>query len=189
MKRTFPSLSHIHFILLLIVIGLMCFGNAIQHPFVHDDKVFILNNPYISDFNLKNIFLQTSETNKLYPLANTYYRPFLNIIYRWQYQLMGFNAHGYHLFNIILHILNALIVYLLMFRLSLGKKGWSFVIALFFLVHPVQSEAVACVAGISNLMFAYFFLLALYFYVCSYDFPGFKSLYVYFIGLICFMLA
>jgi hypothetical protein len=35
----------------LIFFGIACLFNAIRHPFVHDDVIFILNNPHITDLN------------------------------------------------------------------------------------------------------------------------------------------
>ena len=41
----------------MLVLGLLAYTNAIFHPFVHDDVVFIENNPRIADFNLKKFSL------------------------------------------------------------------------------------------------------------------------------------
>ncbi len=75
---------------------------------------------------------------------------------------------GYHLINIILHITNALLCFFLMMRFT-QRRGLAWCVAAVFLVHPVQSEAVACIAGISNLLFTFFLLLSFLFYLKTAD--------------------
>ncbi|MCK5083161.1 MAG: hypothetical protein KAR31_09675, partial [Candidatus Omnitrophica bacterium] len=53
-------LKPLHAILVLAALGLLAYANAVNHPFVHDDVVFIQQNPNLADFNLKNVFLQTA---------------------------------------------------------------------------------------------------------------------------------
>jgi hypothetical protein len=96
--------------LLLAYIGLIGFVNAIPHPFVHDDIVFIVQNPQINRLdNLSDIFLpQYSGRSQG---INAYYRPILEIIYRLEYRLFGFNAPGFHLVNVLVHIANGLLLF------------------------------------------------------------------------------
>jgi len=139
-------------LMVLSVLGFLVYFNAIAHPFVHDDVVFVQMNPNIGRWdNLLETFLTPGVPFQTLKITTPYYRPLLEIFYRLQYLLFGMNPAGFHFFNILLHILNAFLVFLLSLRLRL-KKSWAFAIALIFLVHPVQSEAVACVSGISNLV-------------------------------------
>lgn len=151
--------------LVLIVFGLLAYANAIAHPFVHDDIVFIQQNPHITQFDLKSIFLSTATPDHQGSLINAYYRPLLEIIYRIEYKLFQLNPYGYHFFNIVVHIINSLLVFACMNIISRRKRNFSFVIAILFLLHPVQTEAVACISGISNLIYALFCLLAFYLYL------------------------
>jgi len=147
--------------LALIFLGLLAFFNAIRHPFVHDDVVFILNNPHITELG------SWAEAFKV-PAAsggiNTYYRPVLEILYRFEYHLFGPHPFGFHLFNVIVHVINGLLLFGLLLRLGL-REAVAWVIALLFLIHPVQTEAVSCISGISNLWMALGVLLALNAYV------------------------
>lgn len=63
-----------------------------------------------------------------------------------------------------------------------GKKGFALAVAVLFLLHPVQSEAVACISGISNLLFAFLVLASLYFYLRN-------SIISYVLSLLAFALA
>jgi len=158
----------------LLLVGLVIYANTLSHPFVHDDLVFIRHNPEIHRLDhWPALFLKAADPVPGIKVANPYYRPLLEILYRVQYRILGFKAWGYHLFNILLHVLNAWLVFLIVER-GLGRlrtgfpsfllpvRGLSWGTAMLFLTHPVQSEAVACIAGISNLTVAFFVLLSLY---------------------------
>jgi len=161
--------------LALIFFGLLAFVNAIRHPFVHDDVIFILNNPHIAGLgSWVEAFKVPAASNGI----NTYYRPVLEILYRLEYHFFGFHPFAYHLFNIIVHIINGLLLFGLLKKLGFAQQvAW--VIACIFLVHPVQTEAVDCISGISNLWMALGILLALHAYLNKW----------YTASLLCFAMA
>ncbi len=156
----FPFLS-------LILLGALCYLNAIGNPFVHDDIVFILQNPKVHHLSgIFDVFNKSSFAPSLIAVANGYYRPFLDIFYRLEYWLFGQLALGYHLVNVALHLVNAVLIFVLTLRLTRREiLSWS--VAILFLVHPVQSEAVACISGISNLLLVFFLLGSFLFYMRS----------------------
>ncbi|MDE2027194.1 MAG: hypothetical protein KGK03_04920 [Candidatus Omnitrophica bacterium] len=147
--------------LALVLLGLAAFFNALGNPFVHDDVVFILKNPHITDLNH---WWQAFQVSTAAGGLNTYYRPLLEIFYRLEYRLFGPHPFGFHLVNVIIHIINGLLLLALLERLGL-KKPVAWVVAALFLVHPVQTEAVDCIAGISNLWMALGVLGALHAYL------------------------
>jgi hypothetical protein len=145
----------------LIFFGLLAFFNTIRHPFVHDDVVFILNNPHITELgSWYEAFKVPAASGGL----NTYYRPVLEILYRFEYHLFGPHPFGFHFFNCLVHIVNGLLLFGLLQRLGL-REAVAWVIACVFLIHPVQTEAVSCISGISNLWMALGILLALHAYL------------------------
>ncbi len=146
-------------IVLFLSLTVICYANAVFHPFVHDDIFFIQTNPAIRQWpGLKRILIPEFTPASQPALINPYYRPFLDVLYRWQYQAFGLNAYAYHAFNIGVHALNGILVFLLFLPFNWLQAA---LMAAFFLIHPVQTEAVACVAGISNLLFVFFGLLSL----------------------------
>ena len=158
------TFSRIAFI--LFALGLFLYGNAVFHPFVHDDVVFIQNNPKIGNLqNLAGIFLKPTVSLDAPEVINAYYRPLLEVFYRIEFRLFNLRPAGYHFINVVIHILNSILVYRLIDLFVSRRVG--FIAAIAFLVHPVQSEAVACVAGISNLLYALFFLAGFLFYLLS----------------------
>ena len=67
---------------ILFLLGIAAYANAIFHPFVHDDVVFIQNNLHIADLNLSDIFSPGINAIGHSPLTNNYYRPVLELFYR-----------------------------------------------------------------------------------------------------------
>jgi len=163
----FDHLTRLQIFLILTLFGLLAYTNAINHPFVHDDVVFIQQNPHIAKLDLGNFFIQPAVADQDFSSINQYYRPLLELVNKILYRIVHLNPHGFHFFNVLLHIVNSFLVFSVIRIITGGTKGIALVIAMFFLLHPVQSEAVACIAGISNLVFAFFCLTSFYAYLLS----------------------
>lgn len=172
----------------LCALGILAYGQTLNYPFVHDEVVFIQNNPLITHFNWNEIIHGTGTAVSKWSstILNAYYRPFLELFYRIEFALFGLDPAGYHGVNILFHIVNSMLVYALVNLLSGKKEGFSFVLALLFLLHPVQTESVACISGISNLLFTFFSLVSLYFYFWGRQRPDTK---MYLVSLTAFFLA
>ena len=148
-------------------LGLLAYGQTITYPFVHDEILSIRDNPLITRFDWNEIIHGTGTAvirGGTSPAINAYFRPLLELFYRIEYALCGSNPAGWHLLNILFHIANSFLVYGLMNMLCDHKKGFAFAVSLLFLLHPVQSESVACISGISNLLFVFFGLISLCLY-------------------------
>lgn len=142
----------------LLVIAVLVFAKTVSYPFVHDDLVFIVQNPDISRLDRwSEVLFKPSMSGD--GTLNAYYRPVLEIVYRLQYALFGFNPAGFHASNVFLHAINGALLFFVLTRLGFARD-LSYALSVLFLVHPVQTEAVACVAGISNLLCAFFMLLS-----------------------------
>jgi len=164
--------------LLLLVIalgflGITAYGQSLFFPFVHDDVVFIQNNPDIRSLGpVFEVFLRPTYPNLDIVQTNTYYRPLVELFHRLQYFLFGLNPMWYHATNVLFHFINALLVYGILTRLQffaftqepdrLRGQWVSFYAAVLFFIHPVQTEAVACVSGVSSLLFTFFLSAALF---------------------------
>ena len=72
----------------------------------------------------------------------TLWHPLIWLSFMFDYQLHGLNAGGYHLTNLILHILSALLLFWLFNRMTGAIWKSAFVAALFAL-HPLHVESVA----------------------------------------------
>jgi protein O-mannosyl-transferase len=76
------------------------------------------------------------------------------------YQLYGLAAGGHHVTNVLLHTANAVLLFVLLKRLT-GLSGWSFLAAALFAWHPLRVESVAWVAERKDVLSSFFGLLAL----------------------------
>jgi len=147
----------LHVSIALVLIGLLLYGHVIEYPFVHDDYVFIVGNLDIARWDhLKNIFLNPSfSLPDNQGVVNSYYRPILDVVNKGLFLVFERIPRGYHFFNVLLHITNSIFIYWLAWHFS-RRKLFAFCVSLFFLIHPVQTEAVCAVAGVSNLLSTFF---------------------------------
>ncbi len=158
---------------LIITVGLACYLNAIGGDFIWDDIDLVLNNPLIKNINnLGKIF-----TSELY-LKTDYYRPLQILSYLFDYRLYGLAPWGYHLTNIIIHILNALLIFFIFEKIT-ENLFISLASSLLFICAPFNTEAVTYISGRSDLLLGLCVLCAFFFYI--------KGRYV--ISLLFFMLS
>ena len=75
-------------------------------------------------------------------------------------QLYGLNPAGHHITNVLLHVLNVLLLFLLLTRAT-AAPGRSLLVAALFALHPLNVESVAWVAERKNVLSTLFFLLAI----------------------------
>jgi tetratricopeptide (TPR) repeat protein len=176
----------LHFILLTVLCTLVYF-NSLFNGFVYDDIGTIVENKHIQNFwqNLPAFF--SSSYFKIAAIEASY-RPVATFSYYALYAIFELNPFGYHLFSLVLHISNVILVYLLMNRFQKIRRS-SLVCALLFACHPALTEAVNCISYNEDLLAALFFLVAMLFYTMV-DPAGIKAnLKYFFISLISFLLA
>lgn len=145
-------------LLLIFLISFLVYLPSLGNRFVWDDEQFIYRNAYVRDFNVGKIF-STNTIAGAGELSN-YYRPLTTFSFALDYQFWGLNPIGFHLVNTLLHAANAVLLYLLLMRLGLGKKG-AFWIGLLFAVHPIQTEAVVYANSRGDSLFTFFGFLSL----------------------------
>ncbi|MBI5122540.1 tetratricopeptide repeat protein [Candidatus Roizmanbacteria bacterium] len=144
----FTTFKAIHWI---IIIGFIVFANMLFNGFVWDDNFQIT----------KNIFVQSGQY--FYYFSHTigpYYKPFMFFVYTIFFKLFHLNSFFYHFFQITLHIVNAIFIFLL-FRHFSRKNIISFVLAQLFLVHPMNEETAVYIADYQDILFTFFGLAAL----------------------------
>jgi protein O-mannosyl-transferase len=136
--------------LVLCAVGAVTYLDALGNPFLWDDKLLVVENRFLrSPRFLAEVF--SSGIFQGAGLASQFYRPVQMLSYMLDYAVWGTRPFGYHLTNVLLHLLAGLLVWRLARRLV--APGWAALwVAASFLVHPVQVEAVTYVAGRADIL-------------------------------------
>jgi len=137
-------------------------------PFIFDDLPNILENQNIriNSLCVKDIITAGFES----PASN---RPVSNISFALDYYFHKYNVAGYHLVNILIHIMAGIFLYFFVkttlsipwLRSSYGPYAWiPFFTASIWLLHPIQSQSVTYIVQRMNSLAATFYILALLLY-------------------------
>ncbi len=142
-------------IIFIILIGFVVYFNSLFNGFAIDDLGLIVTNPNVHTIaSIPDIFLNYTRTQ----LGSN--RPLPSSIYAILYTFFQTNTFAYHLIQIILHISNAVLIFII-FKKFL-KQGLSFFLAVLFLVHPINEETVVYIANLQDVLFVFCGLLSLY---------------------------
>ncbi len=145
-------------LLAVLIITLLVFANSFAPNFVQlDDPAYITDNPFIKSLSLHSI--ATIFTS----FYNANYHPLTTLSYAIEFKLFGLKATGYHFTNILIHLINTSLVFLLIFKIS-KRKEIAIICALFFGIHPMHVESVAWISERKDLLYGMFYLAALYYY-------------------------
>ena len=142
--------------IVLALAAVAVYAASLSNDFVFfdDDKAILYNKA-----------LQNPSLGKFFSGENLgMYAPFSWIAYWVGQGISGKEAWGYHLLGLLLHALNAVMVFTFLKRLT-GRDWAAFFAALLFVVHPVQVEAVSWAAALSTVLFSTFYLGSLLAYL------------------------
>ncbi|MBN8723587.1 MAG: tetratricopeptide repeat protein [Acidobacteria bacterium] len=173
--------QNILIILVIVLTGLVCFSNSLLGEFISDDHSLI-----VEKYNIKSLSFIPDLFFEPYFNKNDKaggYRPITNVSYALNYAVNGLDPYGYHLVNIILHIINCLLIYWLC-NFYCKNIFISLFTSLLFAIHPVHSEAVAAIYGRPELLCTFFILIAWMFYTKSIE-----NKYFYILSLITYFLS
>jgi tetratricopeptide (TPR) repeat protein len=148
--------------LMISVAGLVTFWAGLASGFVGDDSGQVIGNPVIQSLrNLPLLFRGSTFYNGqgLTPLAGAYYRPLMMVMYSLIYSIFGLNPFWFHLIQLVLYVLGAILLFNFL-RYMLDER-LSLIVALIFLVHPFNSQAVYAIASLQEPLFFDFGMLAL----------------------------
>src|SRR3990167_8265558 len=175
-------MNRVRAIALLIIVGYALYFNVFFNGFLWDDEVVILNNPLIS--SVKNIgsfytgsFLKSGISTSLF---SSYYRPVMTTVHTFLYVLFGPTPFFFHFFQISIHILNSILVYLVLFYL-IKNSTLSLLLSFVFLVHPINVEAVSFISATQEVLFVFVGLLSLFYLLKSSSFDNKKLLIINFL--------
>ncbi len=195
-KRTSPSVQKLpqksprklNYTLIFVVIGLLLltyisFYPSLKNGFTNwDDPGYVTENENITHLNapaVKNMFSHFMMSN---------YHPLTMLSLAMDYQAVKLDPARYHLVNVLLHLLNTLLVFLFIYKLSDKKILVAAIVALLFGIHPMHVESVSWVSSRKDVLFALFFLGGLVTYL-NYVKSNKLKLLFYALTLILFVLS
>lgn len=157
LRELIPKNWSIILILFLAILGI--YYATLPYPFLNlDDPYYINWNPYIRDLTWRGIYKIFSQ-----PVVDNYF-PLQILSYAFDFQIWHSQPFGYRLHNVILHVLNATLVFLLLGKIF--SNTWiPFLAALLFGLHPVNVESVTWVAERKNVLSMAFLLSSFLFYL------------------------
>ncbi len=135
----------------LVLLTLLTYWPAMQlGGWIWDDDSYVTNNTTLQTVpGLGHIWANSDH------LHNPQYYPLVHTTFWVEYHLWGLEPRGYHIDNVLLHALNAVLLWLILRKLAL-PGGW--VVAAIFAVHPINVESVAWVTERKNVLSAAFYL-------------------------------
>jgi Flp pilus assembly protein TadD len=139
----------------IVVAALVAYVPAMRGGFVWNDQErgSLTRNIVLEENGLYRVWFTTESVN---------YWPVVWTSYWLEHQLWGLNPTGYHVVNVALHALCALLIWRILLRLNIPAP-W--LMALVFTVHPVNVESVAWITQRKNILALLFFLVALLWYL------------------------
>ncbi|MFL6214748.1 MAG: hypothetical protein ACJ74J_12760 [Blastocatellia bacterium] len=166
--------SHRWILGLILAATFLTFANTLANGFAYDDTTQILGNLEIRSFaNLplaltKEVWFwrvaQDKDPNKEAGPTTPYYRPLFTVYLMTGWFLFGTWALGWHLVNVLMHMLAVTFVFLILKRIT-GDDKVTGIATLLFALHPLRVESVAWISGITDLFMALFLLPSFYLYM------------------------
>ena len=159
----------------LAVITFVVFGQTLHHEFInYDDEAYVYENPEVArGLTLQGIVWAFTHVH----CSN--WHPLTWISHMLDCQLYGLNPGGHHLTNVLLHTAAAILLFLVLRRMTSLRPGNSIVatttqasalwrsafVAAVFAIHPLRVESVAWVAERKDVLSGVFFMLTIWAYV------------------------
>jgi hypothetical protein len=138
----------------LVFIGLIAFWQSVAFDFVNwDDVTYVTHNELITSWSPSNLWGVATET------VTRNYGPLTIFSFLIDHTLWGKNPCGYHATNVLLHLANGVLVFLLLKQLT-GNRFVAWLAAALFLIHPVQIESVVWISSRKGLLCSLFMLWA-----------------------------
>ncbi len=169
-------------LLIALLATFVCFIPVLDNDFVNwDDHLYVLRNWMVKDISIS----QCIEVFKTPQVVGAYY-PLTIISLGIDYALGNGSPLPFHITNLTLHLLSVMLVFWLI-KLLTKRVEAAFICALLFGIHPMHVEPVAWISSRKDVLYGFFFLLALVTHV--YYITKGKKLFFYVLTFICFLLS
>jgi len=150
---------------------------------VLDDSAYVYENAYVQSGLNWNSIRDAFSSELVEKSGNWHPVTWLSLML--DYQIFGLNPHGYHLINLLFHVINTVLLFLIFHRMT--KTFWqSAFVACLFAIHPLHVESVAWIAERKDVLSSFFWMLTMGAYIYYIEHPGFRR---YFFVLLFFILG
>ena len=161
LKQPFiKRLKSIHLIVVALLITVACLFPSLQNDWVNwDDDAYVLRNTMVQELSMQQVESMFTTGHQV-----GLYHPLTMLSLAIDHHFWEQNAFGYHLTNLLLHLLNVVLVFLFIKKLS-KENAVALVVALLFGMHPMHVESVAWISARKDVLYTAFYLLALLSYI------------------------
>jgi tetratricopeptide (TPR) repeat protein len=172
--------------LFIVVVTLSVYAQTRDFAFLnYDDPIYTTDNDVVQKgLTLSGVIWAftegTSHTN--------YWAPLTWITFLIDHELYGLDPGGYHITNVLFHVLNSLLLFIAFLHLT--DNMWkSFFLAVFFALHPLHVESVAWISERKDVVSTFFWILTLIAYAHYVRKPGIANYSAVFVMFICCLMG
>ena len=160
--------------LVLTILTVITFWSLKDCGFINfDDDIYVYKNAYVqSGLNWNSIGQAVSFSSEILEKSANWH-PLTWLLLMLDYQIFGLHPQGFHLINLLFHVMNTILLFLVLHRMTKTLWPSAFVAAL-FAIHPLHVESVAWIAESKDVLSTFFWMLTLGAYSYYVEHPGFR---------------
>lgn len=181
------NIKPVYCYIIIAVFSFALFYNTLENDFVFDDESVVQTNQALTE--LSNIPKYFTAQEGFHKVIGKYYRPIVSTTYTIDYALWGLSPKGFHLTNILIHLIASLLLFAVLKELFKNYKYGiiaSLLGALIFASHPIHTEAVSWISGRTDSLVTLFFFASFLYYI---KFSGNKNQSYLYLSLLFYALG
>ncbi len=132
----------------LFCIAFLAYVAVLHGPFFFDDNIFIEHNASVQHFDIARIYTHSTTFDSGIS-GDNFYRPNQQMVFALLIKIFGATPWIFHFVSIFFHSINGFLIFILFIYVGI-KRPYALLGALIFLLHPIQTQAVAYISGLSE---------------------------------------
>ena len=150
-------------LLLILLLVLLSFLKILKLPFTGTDTLTLIETNRVRSFeDVVRQFSQPMMAGTTFTQNWSYFRPLSTLSFSLDNALWGLKPWGYHLTDLLLHLFNTALLFILISRVTSGRVVLAALSASIFTLHPVLSQSVPVIARRQDLIATFFTFLSSY---------------------------
>jgi hypothetical protein len=173
--------------LVLTILTVITFWSLKDCGFINfDDDIYVYKNAYVQSGLNWNSIGQAFSSELVKISANWHPVTWLSLML--DYQIFGLNPQGFHLMNLLFHVMNTILLFLILRRMT--KTLWpSAFVAVVFAIHPLHVESIAWIAERKDVLSTFFWMLTMGAYSYYVEHPGLRRYSLVFLFFVLGLMA